>query len=289
MQKNMWTQSCEALLINECILKFISKNKRIKILHTYEGNCWEKGCYMDIPKLTNIFGYQHTAFPLNQHKLSSINPLTPKSIITTGNKSKEMLSNYFFHKDEKIFSGYNLRSNKIYSYNPKSYLPIKIKKILILLQGDVFDEIILEELRLIRDINRYKVLVRSHPLSNLNVCKNSLKFFCSKKKNIYDDIKTSDVILFHRTSAALESVFLGVPVLFFNIRNCREDNPLINLKNNIMMNEMNTKQTFEDVFKNLQKNRSRFKYDLKLARKYYKMFFNPRTKIKENQIINFIG
>ena len=56
-----------------------------------------------------------------------------------------------------------------------------------------------------------------------------------------------------------------------------------------MMNEINKKTTFEEVFKKLQKNRDNFKHDLIVARKYYKDFFSPRTKIKENQVINLIN
>ncbi len=289
LQKNIWTQSCEALLINECILKFISKNKNIKILHTYEGNCWEKGCYINIPKSTNIFGYQHTAFSLNQYKLSNIHPLSPKSIITTGKKAKEILSKNFFHNSEKIYSGYNLRNKNIYAYSPKTHLPKKISKILILLQGDILDQVLLEELKNIKDNGNFKILIRRHPLSNLNFSENNPKFLFSKKKNIFEDIKSSDIALFHKTTAAFESIFLGTPVLFFDIRNCKEDNPLINLKKNIMMNEINKKTTFEEVFKKLQKNRDNFKHDLIVARKYYKDFFSPRTKIKENQVINLIN
>ena len=50
---------------------------------------------------------------------------------------------------------------------------------------------------------------------------------------------------------------------------------------------MSFKQTFEDIFKKLQKNRNAFKDDLKIARKYYKMFFNPRTKSEKTKLLTF--
>ena len=80
-------------------------------------------------------------------------------------------------------------------------------------QGDISDQVLLEELKNIKDNGNFKILIRRHPLSNLNFSENNPKFLFSKK-NIFEDIKSSDIALFHKTTAAFESICLGTGFIF---------------------------------------------------------------------------
>ena len=46
LKNTIWTQSCEALMVKYCLIKLYQFNYNLKIIHSYEGNSWEKGCNM---------------------------------------------------------------------------------------------------------------------------------------------------------------------------------------------------------------------------------------------------
>ena len=157
------------------------------------------------------------------------------------------------------------------------------------MQGSFLDNILLNRVKKIKNLENYNFSIRKHPFSEINFNFNNLdNFFLSEEKNIYEDIKKSDLVIHHQTSAALEAVFLGVPSIYFDLDNNLNNNPLLRIKNNCFVNKIKSEDFFEDIIFKILKEKKRFQTDLSLIRKYFKSYFVPFSKNQEKKLVKII-
>ena len=284
LKNTIWTQSCEALMVKYCLIKLYQFNYNLKIIHSYEGNSWEKGCNMY--KKNKVLGYQHTGITLAMDKLKFSHPFNPDTVITTGPKTKEILINKFQHK-KNVISGCSLRNNDILKLKPKTRIPDKFKKILILMQGDNFDYLMYEKIKNINKNHNFKISIRPHPSNFLKFPSNK-NMIVSKKNNVSQDIFLSDLVLYNRTSAVFNSVALGVPSVFINLFDDERDDPLWEVKNNILSRKLGNESSLNTIISYLNKNRNTFKTDLLKIRKYIKSYYFPASSNTKRKFLSKI-
>ena len=288
--KTKWIQSVHALMVREVIKKISFYNPKVKYLHTYEGNCWEKGICMGVEHQGNrtkpvVIGYQHTSFNPAFQKLRNVSYYHPDIIYTTGTKARTVLNEVFFHKNEKLLSMIALRRANMSQNESKTKFPKSINTILVLLQGSPFDELFLRRVVEIFYNSAKNIIVREHPNFKINVpLDKSMKY--STQRDLISDIQTSDIVGHNGTTAAYDAAYYGVPCFYLNLGFAFLSDPFIGLKDNLFSNQIECKMDFDRTMQMIKKNSQDFLQYLTSFHDYYNAFFNSINEQDEKNFLN---
>lgn len=291
LRKKIWIQSCQALMVKYALDKFLRKNKGAKIVHIYEGNCWEKGCVMAARKAnqsSTVIGYQHTGLSVAYPKLRDAHYLMPDMILTTGEVAKKILVNNFKHQEEKVRSMCALRQDIIYTHSPKNILPGAIKRVLILLQGSPFDRMLMEHVGHIRKEYTCDITVRQHPAYKIPNIENIPWITMSKESTLYQELLACDIVIHSGTTAALEAVYLGVPCVFVDVGVAAVSDPLFQIKNNLLVQRLKENENFSVLIENMLAEKENFDKNILEIRQYFDKYFEEPSEEKFFLFINLL-
>lgn len=221
--------------------------KKIKVdtfAYPFENQAWEKMSIFAIreysPK-TKIIGYAHSSFRpylLNYfyaREEQDIAPL-PDKIVTVGKEFKMILEELGNYKNKvELSEGCALRNE--YIFKKDRITRNKNGKILAALSMDINYSVKL--FRLLYDVlagnDKYKVILRSHPFMpvemiiepyNLRLANN---FQISKGLRFEEDLKDTSLLVYTDTTASMDALICGVPVVHLDIKEPLSIDPLFNL------------------------------------------------------------
>ncbi len=281
--------------------RFVKKFRPGTFLLTYENNPWEKMCIMALREcspLTKIVGYQHTVVPqaslnmfISSRELNII-PL-PDRIIATGEIPKLIIEEYGQLQGERIVAGLALRFEKLLK------LPLAETKngktLLVALEGilEAYHMVnyVLKELK---DERYWNVIFRFHPdpvlpferiERHLIYDPRSVSHMeISKESSLIKDLERSDAVIYWGSTAALEALWIGRPIIHYNNRSFLSCDPLFQcpfLKWNVQENESLLK-ILNDI---AGKPRDIFREQQLKAREYLGRYFH---QITEKEMEKFI-
>ena len=264
-----------ALVYMKMLEKIYQQSPEARLVFPFEGNAWESACIM-ASKSKISAGYQHAAILPDQIKITTHTgrPL-PMQIITTGSEVGDVLTQ-FGHDKQNLTDGFTLRQSDIYKFAPKSEPPAKINKMLVLLQGGEDRNGVLDILRHYqRENGDVQITLRPHPAMDISKI-NTRGFFLSDITRLHEDILAHDACVYTGSTAAMESVYLGVPVIRLAVTG---GDPLFSvsyLKKEARTGaEIAAACTFFEGYSN-------FKDDLRCARSYFEQYFTqPPADMKD--------
>jgi hypothetical protein len=258
------------------IQTIIKTNPNIKLLYPFEGNYWEEAC---IENHMYAIGYQHNALTPINDKRSKIQKL-PKHVISTGPEATKIMTENLGLAQSKIIDGYALRV----TVNPqKKRIKKSIKNILFLMQGHALEVEIIKLLQLFKINNsEFNITIRPHPAHPLDIKNHGFKI--SKNTDLHDDIRNHDCCVYLASTAAFESIAMGVPVIHMTIdksigdplfqcpalhKSARDEQELSHA-----INELNDEITDKDFAK---------------AENYFKTYFRPYKKEHVQDFIKWLN
>ncbi len=211
---------------------------------TYENNAWEKVNIFTLRKYApqiRIIGHQCT--PLFAAKIAimaiskyekDIIPV-PDKINTIGRITKSVLEAYGSYERSQLKESCALR---IESFSTeKAASRGASHKILLILGGAAFRAInILNFIhRALKDNEKYRIIIRTHPALPLEKLKHSLDFDISSWKNssasstisVVKDLQEVDMIIHEGSTIALEALRMGIPVIYIASNEIISFDPLL--------------------------------------------------------------
>lgn len=246
------------------------KSSNTKIFHAFEGNSWESACAI-IDK--GAVGYQHGAVLKDQIKMTPFKgrPMSSK-VITSGAEASHAIVTLTGMSSSHLVNGCALRLGRVYEYEPKKTNPTKIQSALFLMQNDGHADV--EKLKEFQVMcPNVNIILRPHPAHPID---NIHGFEISKEPDLYKDILRHDVCLYANSTAAFESIALGVPVLNIN----DQSDPLFLCP--AMRHVVYSSDEFHDVIKTIEGNEN-FDRDFQDGRAYFEAYFTkPTTIIKDD-------
>ena len=261
------------------IIHILNKSKNLKnLMVTFEGHAFEKIIfnYCKKKKIKSI-GYFFSVIREYKNSIYYIfnTEYQPDTVLTAGFISKKDLKLNSPLKNIEIL-GSNKNLPKIHEFNI-----LKSKKVITILvcPEGLFTETI-KMLKLINNNLLYKknikFIFRTHPLIDVlrdfkeNIINKNIIF--SKEKNIINDFKKSDIILYNGSSVCIQAAMSGlVPVTFNNdVKNFSLD-PLYKINKFIIKNPKTLLQMINLINKN--KFTLKFKIKLKKVQKYCHLYF----------------
>ncbi len=210
-------------------------------LLTYENNPWEKMCMLAVRESspqTEIIGYQHTVTPqasVNMFISANEEAIIPKPdrVLTVGEVTKEIIERYTQISSLSIVASCALRYENL--LKRASLERTKYFRILVALEGigDVYKMVnyVLQELE---GCKKYKIILRAHPVLPVSAFAdklfkklNDLPFVeISQDHSLIEDIKRTDLTIYWGSTVALESLWLGKPVIHFDMQKLFSYDPL---------------------------------------------------------------
>jgi len=278
---------------------FLKKIKVHTFLFPFEGQSWERMSILAIRKhspLTKTMGYAHASLPpylLNyfySKEERDIVPL-PDKILTAGKEVRMILEESGNYNDKVRFrEGCALRYE--YIFKKDRMARSKNGQILAALSMDIGYSLKLLKLlsNTLRGTDRYKVVLRSHPftpvemitrLYNLRLGHN---FRISKSQSFEDDIAGSSLVVYVDTTASMEALMCGVPVVHVDLKEPISLDPLFRL-NSLKWTVSDRDELFRviDCIYNMDDEEYMRKYNEALS--YLKGYFYP---VEENYLKEFI-
>lgn len=290
--RTKWVQSLHALMIKKVTQKVLKTHPKVKIVHFFEGNCWEKGIKMAFQEMkgafeNQIFGYQHTGFSDMFQKLRASQPYLPEKVLSSGILARDVLIEKFSYPKETITTTCCLRRSLSKMKVLKKEFPNNFKKVLVLLQGSPYDG---QFMRKIEDYLRgedVSVTVRSHPASPLKA-KEMPQAFVQSKGDLEEDLKAHDIVLHNGTTAVFEAAYRGIPTIYLDLDFAFQSAPLIGLKSNIFFQEARKTKTFLKITQKLLEQKDQFSRSLKQVHQSYDLFFSLPTQREKRKFIQYI-
>ncbi len=210
-------------------------------LLTFENNPWEKMCILALREFspqTKILGYQHTVIPqasVNMFNSIDEENLIPKPdcILTVGLEPKRIIEQNTQISSLPIKAACALRYESLWQLG---LLPrTKTFQILVALEGivDVY-EMVNYVLQQLDGQSKFKIIIRTHPVLPLQALAHKLvkklaDLPCveiSQGYSLIEDIKRTDLTIYWGSTVALESLWLGKPVVHFDQQTLFSYDPL---------------------------------------------------------------
>lgn len=200
-------------------------------LLSYENNPWEKMCMMavreDSPR-TKIIAYQHNVIPqasTNMFVSRREKAFIPKPdlILTTGDIPKRIMESYGSLNGGTIRPACALRQEYLFRIPERPYQ--RGGTILLGLEGifEVYELInyVIDELRSYPD---YKIMIRTHPVFSFERLQHKVNaklhhfpnVTLSEGGSLQQDIESSDIVIYWGSTVAMESLWMGKPVIHFD-------------------------------------------------------------------------
>ncbi len=222
--------------------KALLKKFSIKtFLFTFENNPWEKMCVLALREFspqTKILGYQHTVtVQASANMFSSIEEEAiipkPDCILTVGAVTKRIIERYTQISSLPIVAACALRYESLWPLAP---LPrTKTFNILLALDGvvDVYKMVncVIDQLD---GQKKYKIIIRTHPVLPVELIAHKLGkrlhhpfVEISKGYLPMQDIKRTDMTIYWGSTVALESLWVGKPIINFDTETLFSYDPLL--------------------------------------------------------------
>lgn len=252
----------------------------------YENQSWEKLTIHAIHAYsphTKIIGYQHSSiskmiFGYFLYKDEFYEIPHPDKIITVGKETKNIMENYGNFPSDFIYEGCALRYN--YSLKGKIMTYKKKKKLFIPLPRGTNESLAIIHI-LLRDLGTtplFSVQIKSHPDTKIEQILLKKKiilpnhFTIIKNKNIKCILDDADIVLCSDTTVSIESLMIGVPVIFINVNNYYNQDRLFECDHLkwIVNKEDNLVQAISNIY---DINDKKFKEQQNLAKEYVKNYF----------------
>jgi len=281
MAQSHMSEVLSALLYQSMIKKISFQNPQLRILHPFEGNTWESAC-----SLSGQYdvGFQHSSVLNDQIKITSFpgRPL-PSKVITTGREATEQLVRDWGYNPDVLIDGYTLRQAKIFDVQPKIAAPSKVRRVLVLMQGNEHQNGVLDILReFISKNSGVSVFLRPHPAvpyEGMGLREDEMSKV-SNNPDLYSDILNHDACIYVSSTAALESTYLGVPVVHIVLGKDVDGDPLFHMP--YLKRVAKTSDDIAIILKELEKY-PLFDEELVLARDYFDRYFKRPDEFMEEQ------
>jgi hypothetical protein len=267
-------------------------------IQTFENYAWEKMTILGIREAKSegkILGFQHAFISRNSFKYfpgekeKKIIPL-PDNIITMGNKTKAIMERYGAYNEGILKTGCALRQEYIWNLKPferkrfnKIVVPLTmVKKESILIMNFLHESGLPQT-----DI---KVVIRCHPAAPFDSFKGSIdfkmpyNFIINNEKKVYEELSTTDMVLYTWTTVAVEALKLGLPIIYLDILNPMYVDPLFEC-NALKKSVKKPEELLPAMASFYCMNDDSFYKEQTAAQEYLKEYFYPVT---EENMASFI-
>lgn len=269
--------------------KLLGKLSPTVFLTTYENNPWEKMCFLALRKFspqTEIIGYQHTVTPqasVNMFMSSEEERNIPKPdlVLTVGEIPQETIIRYSEAASLPVEPACALRFEQLWSLKPAGRS--QTQTILLGLEGifDVYKMVnyVVEQLIGQPEV---KLLIRTHPVLPLKDFAHKLQYRLkdlkfveiSKGRTLIQDIERSDMTIYWGSTVALESLWMGKPVIHFDMETLLSYDPLFDCP--YLKRTVNRRQKLIDVIHEIYKlSDLEFHREAIRAKEYLQRHFYP--------------
>ena len=198
------------------------------VIYTYENHTWEKVFCTALRKFyssTYLIGYQHAVpsrmflnYFFSKHE-SKIVPL-PDRIVTSGNYSNDALIKSGYPREKAVLGG-AVR----YAYLLEQKMEVKRKskgKPVILVAPTILEsavELIKKTFDAFEHRSEYRIIIKCHPFAPFEMVSKylNIKFprhFTVSNIPIPELLKESDVLLYTSSTASIEAIAAGIPVVY---------------------------------------------------------------------------
>ena len=218
--------------------KRLNKTKSLeKILYPFENKSIEKLILLGIENKIKTIGYQHSSiterhlsFQLLKNELE-VNPL-PDKIVTIGKVTRKWIIDKGNISSSKVKEGVALRTNLI-SFNNINSFDVNNIKLLFVFSSSI-NEIIscINFLQKVVPRNNFICRFRFHVNFPINKLKPNYKNWVIEnvqfipENSLQDDLNWTDITLYISSSVALESLLVGIPIIWLDIDKLNS-NPLL--------------------------------------------------------------
>jgi len=221
-----------ALLVEDVFKSLVKKQLVSKVIVPYEGNAWERAVVIGVkeadPKI-KITAYVHTVVPeisasifVGQNEYQ--NGPFPDEILTLGEIPTKLLNERGHYPEGVVKTSCALRFTNLLKL--KAYGPTSEKRLLVVLEG-VFQVVKIVDYFLIQATHNpdWEFLLRFHPALPWEKIKNVSQFkgefplnvSFSKGEPLFEEIKQSAAVAYWGSTAGIEALFLGRPILHIEL------------------------------------------------------------------------
>lgn len=210
-------------------------------LLTYENNPWEKMCLLALREQasqTEILGYQHTVTPqasVNMFISAEEETVIPKPdrVLTVGVATKDIIDRYTQISSLPVQAACALRYEVLWSLKPLART--KTFNILLALDGIVeVYEMVNYVIQQLIDQKKYKIIIRTHPVLPISLIENKLFYKLARLPFVeisqgyspIQDIERTDMTIYWGSTVALESLWMGKPIINFDKEDLFSYDPL---------------------------------------------------------------
>lgn len=261
--------------ISNQIIKVLNNSSNLNyLMTTYEGHAFEKIIFKYCKK-NNIKSYGYFFSVIREYKNSIyhkfIKNYEPDKIFTSGNVSKNDLILNSNHKNIETLGN----DKKLYKKKKFRILSKKNKDLTILVCPEGLFTETRQLLNLINDKTlqgeNFKFIFRIHPIfKSSNILKNvkiNKNIIFSKEKNIEDDFKKSDIILYSGSSVCIHATMQGLaPLNYRNKDYTFSLDPLYRINNFITYDSIDLKLNIHQILK--KRFSIKYNQELESIRKY---------------------
>ncbi|MBN8521972.1 MAG: hypothetical protein J0L77_08780 [Alphaproteobacteria bacterium] len=233
--------------IKRALRRVIEETQCQKILLPFEGNSWESGAVRAAKEkhITSV-GYQHTALPDEMTKLSYEvhEDQLPDYVMTSGAGATDRLISHFQMPEDRLITGVSFRKNL-------NLLILPIPEdgyVLVLLQGLDSDRLLMECITQVLEPIDTRVRVRTHPACPIHV---STMFDVSEGTTLEADISGASICLYGGTSACIEALLSGVPVIHIDCGLYPSLDPLSFMPPTPLKQDWHSGQDLKEMIKNM--------------------------------------
>ncbi|MCB9757491.1 MAG: hypothetical protein H6753_03595 [Candidatus Omnitrophica bacterium] len=210
-------------------------------LLTYENNPWEKMCLLAFREQalqTEILGYQHTVTPqasVNMFISAEEEGVIPKPdrVLTVGAATKDIIDRYTQISSLPVQAACALRYEVLWNLKPLART--KTFNILLALDGIVeVYEMVNYVIQQLIDQKKYKIIIRTHPVLPISLIENKLLYKLARLPFVeisqgyspIQDIERTDMTIYWGSTVALESLWMGKPIINFDKQDLFSYDPL---------------------------------------------------------------
>lgn len=291
---NFFLNSRFTLKISNQIIKILAKSTNLNYLMiTFEGHAFEKIIF-NYCKTQNIKSFGYFFSIMRQYKnfiyYNLAKDYQPDVVLTSGDTAKKYFKlNTHYKKIETLGCDRDLSKKKRFNILKNK----RNRKLTILVCPEgIFSETI-EMFNLINNKtlndNNFQFIFRTHPVINIgndlqkNLVNENIIF--SKESDIKKDFQKSDIILYAGSSVCIQAAMLGVvPVNYRNKNSSFSLDPLHEVNNFVVYNNINLKLKINSIFRN--RFNKKFNNQIFLIKKYSSSYFK---KINQDVLTKYIN
>jgi len=291
---NFFLNSRFTLKISNQIIKILAKSTNLNYLMiTFEGHAFEKIIF-NYCKTQNIKSFGYFFSIMRQYKnfiyYNLAKDYQPDVVLTSGDAAKKYFKlNTHYKKIETLGCDRDLSKKKRFNILKNK----RNRKLTILVCPEgIFSETI-EMFNLINNKtlndNNFQFIFRTHPVINIgndlqkNLINENIIF--SKESDIKKDFEKSDIILYAGSSVCIQAAMLGVvPVNYRNKNSSFSLDPLHEVNNFVVYNNINLKLKINSIFRN--RFNKKFNNQIFLIKKYSSSYFK---KINQDVLTKYIN